>query len=182
MGGRTSGWRRWLQGALLAVFALDAGLAIARWRISVAASRQQLQLTALRLRAEVGALRSNMNRVEAVRRRMPQIAADCDRFYGNELLGPSQGYAALVADLGDVAQKAGLITSGVRFAQKNASEHGVTEVDITAVIEGSYGSLIRFINGLEQSRNFYVLDSLQLASSTGGQVKLNLRLHTYFRA
>lgn len=174
-------WKRWVQAALAVVFALDAGLAVARWRMSVTASEQQLQLTALRLRAEVGALRSNMNRAAAVRVRMPQIAADCDQFYAEELLGPGQGYAALVADLGDIATKAGLTTSGVRFEQKHSSEHGVTQVDISAVIEGDYGSLIRFIDGLERSKNFYVLDSLQLASSAGGQVKLNLRLHTFFR-
>jgi Tfp pilus assembly protein PilO len=174
-------WKRWVQAGLLVVFALDAGLAIARWHMSVTASQQQLQMRALRLRAEVAALRANMNRAAAVRARMPQIAADCDRFYTEELLGPSQGYAALVADLGDIATKAGLTTSGVRFEPKHTSEHGVTQIDVSAVIEGNYESLIRFVNGLERSKNFYVLDSLQLASSTGGQVKLNLRLHTYLR-
>ena len=175
------GWKRWLQVALVVLLAADAGLAIERWRMSVAASEQQLQLRAVRLRAEVAALRSNLNRAKDVQKGIPDIAQECDRFYNDQLLGPSQGYPALVADLGDIAQKAGLETRGVRFTQKNASKHGVTEVDATAVVEGNYDSLIRFINGLERSKNFYVLESLQLASSTKGRVKLNIRLHTYFR-
>jgi hypothetical protein len=178
---RRIGWKRWVQVALALLLAADAGLAIERWRMNVTASEQQLQLHAVRLRAEVAALRANLNKARSVQRGIPQIAGECDRFYAEQLLGPSQGYAALVADLGNIAQKAGLQTSGVRFAQKDSSEHGVTEVDATAVIEGNYDALIRFINGLERSKNFYVLDSLQLASSTKGQVKLNIRLHTYFR-
>lgn len=175
------GWKRWVQVALVVLLAADAGLAIERYRMSVAASEQQLQQRTVRLRAEVAALRLNLNRARDVEKGIPDIAKQCDRFYNEQLLGPSQGYAALVADLGNIAQKAGLETRGVRFTQKSASKHGVTEVDATAVIEGNYDALIRFINGLERSKNFYVLDSLQLASSTKGRVKLNIRLHTYFR-
>lgn len=181
MKGPLHAWKRTVQIALVVLFALDAGLAVERWRMSVTSSDQQLQMRTVRLRAEVAALRNNLNRAEEVRRHIPQIANESSRFYDEEFLGPSQGYAALVANLGTIAQRAGLETSGVRFQQKPGSKHGVTEVDATAVIEGSYGGLIRFINGLERSKNFYVLDSLQLASSTGGQVKLNIRLHTYFR-
>jgi hypothetical protein len=49
-------------------------------------------------------------------------------------------------------------------------------------VNGDYPSVVRFINGLERSNNFYVLDGLQLAESTAGNVKLNLRLRTYFRS
>mgnify|MGYP001608520988 FL=1 len=58
---------------------------------------------------------------------------------------------------------------------------GVTEVTVSATVEGDYVSVVRFINGLERSDNFYLLDSLGLASSTGGSIKLNLQLRTYFR-
>ncbi|HVB32879.1 MAG TPA: GspMb/PilO family protein [Patescibacteria group bacterium] len=181
MSGPGKGWKRWVQVALIVLFALDAGLAVERWRMSVTSSEQQLQLQVVRLRAEVGAMQANLSRAETVKRSIPRIAADSNRFYKQELLGPSQGYAELVADLGSIARSAGLQTTGVRFSQKPVAEHNVTEVDATAVIEGSYEGLIRFVNGLERSKNFYVLDSLELASSTGGQVKLNIRLHTYFR-
>jgi hypothetical protein len=47
--------------------------------------------------------------------------------------------------------------------------------------------VVRFINGLEHSGNFYVLDGLALAGSGSGSVgdmrlKLNLQLRTYFRS
>jgi hypothetical protein len=174
-------WKLWVQIGLAVLLVLDVGLAVERWRMNVAASEQQLQLRVVHLRAEVAALRSNLRHAEDVQSKIPQIATECDGFYDQQLLGPSQGYAALVTDLDGIARKAGLVTSGVRFDQKNATAHGVTQVDASAVIEGNYDALIRFINGLERSKNFYVLDSLELGSSTGGRVKLNIRLHTYFR-
>lgn len=178
--GKTN-WKRLVQIVLIVIFALDAGLAVELWRMSVTASAEQLQLESVQLRAEIAALQSNLKSAEAVKGGIPRVASQTDRFYNDDLLGPSQGYAALMNDLGSLAQTAGLQTSGVRFEQKPAAARGVTEVDATAVIDGSYEGLIRFINGLERSKNFYILDSLQLASSTAGQVKLNIRLHTYFR-
>lgn len=181
MSARFSRWKRGVLVALIAVFALDAGLAIERWRMSAASAQQQYQQRALRLRGEVAALRANLKRAEAVRKQMPDTAAQCNRFYNQQLLGSAQGYAALVADLDAIAEQAGLTTSNLRFDRKGSTQHGVSRVDANAVIEGSYDGLIHFIDGLEQSKNFYVLDSLQLGSITGGRVKLNIRLHTYFR-
>jgi hypothetical protein len=49
-------------------------------------------------------------------------------------------------------------------------------------MQGAYPSLVSFINGLERSKSFYLLDSLSLDSSTDGLLKLNLELRTYFRS
>ncbi len=181
MTGSRARWKLWVKVTLGVLLALDASLAVARWRLSVAASQQQLQFQEVNLRTQVAALEQQVARAEKVRGEIPQIQQQCNSFYQDEMLGPSQGYAALVTDLDGIAHSAGLVISGVQFSQKNASAHGVTEVDASPVIEGNYGALLRFIGGLERSKTFYVLDSLELASSAGGQVKLNIRLHTYIR-
>ena len=41
--------------------------------------------------------------------------------------------------------------------------------------------MIKFINGLEQSKNFYLLNDLHLTSANAGMIKLQLDLRTYFR-
>ena len=55
------------------------------------------------------------------------------------------------------------------------------QVDISTAVEGDYSSLISFLDKLEHSSNFYVLDSLELASSNQGKIRLNLQLRTFFR-
>ena len=58
----------------------------------------------------------------------------------------------------------------------------MVEIEISTVVDGDYASLVRFINGLEHSNNFYVLDNLALAAGSAGVLKLNLQLRTYFRS
>ena len=41
--------------------------------------------------------------------------------------------------------------------------------------------MIRFINGLERSKNFYLVDDLTLASANTGTIQLEITMHTYFR-
>jgi hypothetical protein len=55
------------------------------------------------------------------------------------------------------------------------------QIDIATAVEGDYESLVSFLNKLEHSDHFYVLDSLALASSSAGKLRLNLQLRTYFR-
>jgi hypothetical protein len=51
------------------------------------------------------------------------------------------------------------------------------------VVSGDYSSVVRFVNNLEHSDTFYVLDGLALAANgSGGQLRLNLQLRTYFRS
>ena len=57
----------------------------------------------------------------------------------------------------------------------------MVEVDIGATVDGEYSGIVRFINGLEHSDTFYVLDGLTLAAGSTGGLRLNLRLRTYFR-
>jgi hypothetical protein len=174
-------WKFWVRVAILVLFALDAALLIARWRMAATSSQQRLESQRLALKLETARLRANLTRVAQIQARLPQIGRDCDRFYEQDLLGMKNGYPALVGDLGKIASGAGLHASGVRFTQKDLKEHGVTEIEADTVIEGDYPALVRFINGLEQSKNFYLLDSLSLASSAPGRIKLNVRLRTYFR-
>jgi len=55
-------------------------------------------------------------------------------------------------------------------------------VDIGESIEGSYPSVVQFLDGLEHSHSFYVLDGLSLSSSRQSTLKLSLQLRTFFRS
>ena len=41
--------------------------------------------------------------------------------------------------------------------------------------------MIQFINGLEHSKNFYLLHALELDTSSSGIIRLKLGVRTYFR-
>lgn len=174
-------WKRWVQGVVALLLLLDLALVFAIWRAAESAPQAQRD-ERNRLVAQAKLMGADVGRAQAIRQRLPEKGRECDQFYAEELVSSSSGYSTLVADLGEIAGHAGLRTNLVGFKQKDLAERGVTEVRITAAVEGDYPSLIRFINGLERSKNFYLLDQLTLASSSTGGIKLNLELRTYFRS
>ncbi len=181
MNGTSQVWKKWTRWGLVILLLLDVALVVID-RSAAQSDAQQQRGQARRLQQQQGLLAKDVARADAIRSHVPELGGEGQRFYKDELLPSSLGYSAVVSDLGELAAHAGLRTSGVRFEQKPVSNRGVTEVQIGATVEGSYASLIQFINGLERSKNFYLLDNLSLASAASGTIRLNLSLRTYFRS
>ena len=174
-------WKSIIRWALAVVLLLDVALLVVNWRASAADPRElQRQLQAVKRQRDLYA--ADVDRAKAIRQSMPAVQRQGNEFFSQELRQASTGYSSIAADLGAIAKEAGLQTSNMTFRQREILNRGVIEVEVAAVVEGDYPRVVRFINGLERSRNFYVLDNLMLASSTGGSLKLNLQLRTYFRS
>jgi type IV pilus assembly protein PilO len=54
-------------------------------------------------------------------------------------------------------------------------------VEIDVDVSGDYQQLVRFINSLERSKTFFIVDDLELAGEQSGTVKLRIKLETYLR-
>jgi Tfp pilus assembly protein PilO len=173
-------WKKWVRIALAVVLAADALLVYANYSSTDAAARSAAaQLKGLR--EEHGLMKADVERVSGIRNRLSEVQRDADKFYAHEFLPEGTGYSAIIADLSKISKASGLGTRNVEFKERKLEARGVTEVTVSATVEGQYVSLVHFINGLERSSNFYLLDSLTLTSATAGNIKLNLQLRTYFR-
>jgi len=176
-----SEWKKWTGIVLIALLAVDVGLGVFLWRASqagpekMAVERDRLTLLSKQLKADV-------ERCEEIRSSMATAGIDADSFYRQTFLDRATGYSSIETDLNSIASSAGLRASGVTFKEKEIEDRGVTEVSMTTSVEGDYASIIKFINGLERSKNFYLLNSLHLASETQGGIKLDLQMRTYFRS
>jgi Tfp pilus assembly protein PilO len=188
----TMPWRtlkKWIIGALVIVFAADIALVYMRWQYtregeaSMRAERDRLEIQAKLLKADVA-------RGERIRASMTGVTKEYDSFYRSDFLSTADGYSAIESDLAALANKASVRSSGVTFDQKEVKGRGVEEIRISETVEGDYPSIIRFINGIEQSKYFYLLGDLKLDSAAGGTgnaasagsaIRLHLELRTYFR-
>ena len=181
IGRNSQRWKRWVSTAVVVVLLLDGVLFAINWRSGQMAPQNQRD-EAAKLKRQADLLTADITRAEALRRHLPDVRKNCAKFYSEQFLAVASGYSSVVSDLGELAGHAGLKTSGVSFRQKAVEKRGVVEVEISAAVEGDYPSLIHFINGLERSTNFYLLNNLTLASATTGGIKLQLELRTYFRS
>jgi Tfp pilus assembly protein PilO len=168
-------------GVALGVLLLaDVALVFVLWQ-AAREGPQAMRAQRDRLAAQAKLLKADVKRGEKIRESLPQIGKDCDAFYHDRFLGASGGYSAVEADLGELTAKAGLRTSGFSFKQKDVKDHGVTEIAIQTTVSGDYSAIIRFINDLEHSKNFYLLDNLRLESASTGGIHLSLDLRMFFR-
>ena len=178
---RLRGWKHVVRWTIVLVLVLDLVLIFLNWRSADSnpeTQKQELQ----RREIQNGLFRADVGRATAIRSELAKVQGESADFFARELRETSTGYSSVIGDVGEISKRAGLSATGVTFRQRDVGTRGVVEVVVVATVEGDYPSLVSFINGLERSDNFYVLDSLQLASSTGGNLKMNLQLRTYFRS
>ena len=89
-------------------------------------------------------------------------------------------YSAVLTELGQLAVKNHVLLSRVQYAQGKPRE-GVYEVRMDANLTGDYAPIVRFINGLERAKIFFIIDGIALSGQQNGIVSLRMRLTTYLR-
>ena len=167
---------RWV---LAVILLADVFLIGVRWRIDSSSHVQPGDLNRLGMLEKQ--YRADNTRLERFRTELPADEKEWDEFFTTHFHPAGAGYSAISEDLGDLSRTAGLRSDTISFHQHTPDARGLVEVDITTAVEGDYDSLVQFLNKLEHSENFYVLDSLALASSSLGKLRLNVQLRTYFR-
>jgi hypothetical protein len=167
---------RWFLGAL---FVADLALVAVNWDIAAAPRAPESALESLRQQRAL--LAADVARARQIRADLPAVAQQGDKFFHQQMAPAETGYSAVIENLGELAGAAGVRTDNVTFRQGTPDQRGVIEIETGATLSGDYARIVRFINGLERSDMFYVLDGLTLAAGSAGDLRLNLRLRTYFR-
>src|ERR1700730_6962148 len=125
--------------------------------------------------------RADNARLNKFRAELPADEKQWDEFFTTHFRPAGAGYSAVSEDLGQLSHSAGLRTDTISFHQHPPDARGLMEIEISTAVEGDYTSLVTFLDKLEPSDHFYVLDGLSLASANGGKIRLNIQLRTYFR-
>jgi hypothetical protein len=168
-----------IRGVLAVILIADALLIGVQWKLDSSPHVRPSDLN--RLGAMEKQYRADNTRLERFKTELPADEKQWDEFFTTHFHPAGAGYSAISEDLGDLSRSAGLRSDSISFRQHSPDARGLMQVDIATAVEGDYDSLIQFLNKLEHSENFYVLDSLALASSTVGKLRLNVQLRTYFR-
>ena len=103
------------------------------------------------------------------------------RFYAERL---PTSYSQIAAKLGVLATQDHVRLANVQYVQKPVAQVSVgqlTEVQMDASLSGDYRGLVEFLNGLERSRVFFLINGVTLTGQQSGTVNLRMRLTTYLR-
>ena len=111
-------------------------------------------------------------------KKMPQARRDIEGFYQDRFPG---GYSAISSGLEKVAAETGVKVSSEKYTQKESDVSDLQRVEIEADVSGDYLPLVRFVNSLERSKLFFIVDELELGGEQSGIVRLRIKLETYLR-
>lgn len=168
-----------VRGLLIFILVADAALLGIEWKLNGSPHVSANELG--RLEALEKQYRADNARLDRFKVELPADEKQWDEFFTTHFHPAGAGYSAISEDLGGLSRSAGLQSDSISFHQHSPDARGLMQVDINTAVEGDYDSLVKFLDKLEHSENFYVLDSLALASSNGGKIRLNVQLRTYFR-
>jgi type IV pilus assembly protein PilO len=71
--------------------------------------------------------------------------------------------------------------SGIKYEEKPAPVEDLRKLYIDIALSGDYLQEVKFINGLERDKMFFLIDGVTLGEQQGN-VRLQLKLETYLRA
>ena len=119
-------WKKWIGAALALLLAADIALAVFLVRSSREAPDEMRANRGLPGEPWSRLLKADVERGQKIRASLPQVGKDCQDFYQHSFLDNSIGYSSIESDLGAIAAKAGLKTSGFSFSRKDVKDRGVT--------------------------------------------------------
>ena len=170
---------------LVLLFGLDGVLAYHNANMS---SEDANPEQALKLQArQVSLVKADVDRATKIKARAPEIQKFFEQF--ETTLPPAgKGYSVISEEFDDIAKDTHAAVQDLKFRQKEIGGRNVDEVEIEATLSGEYGSIVKFLNRLQRSKNTYIVDSLGLdtentpgSQAPPGTVKVSLHMRSYFR-
>jgi len=180
---RRRGW--WVYFSLLAALVVaDTGV---YWFVVRPQEVTPLDAEALaELGRQVAQAEAEVTRLKRIEQALPTAGKDLSQFGARHFHAERTGSSALLAAFERAADDVGVRPGRVEFRSyelKDRSE--LVRMEIRTTVEGGYRNIVQFLETLERSANFYLVERLGLVASqargSGGDLQLSLKLSTYLR-
>lgn len=169
--------RKKLMPAVIALAVLD--LACVGYLFSPAGrSRQARQHDYDKMRQQLMAKQQEVLPTRGMDQKLKQASHDISGFYDGRF--PAE-YSQVSAELGKVAADNNVKLSAIKYEEKAAPIEDLRKLNIEIALSGDYLQEVKFINGLERDKMFFLINGVALGEQQQN-VRLQLKLETYLRA
>ncbi len=122
--------------------------------------------------------RQEVERVGDIDKKISLATQQIDSFYRDRL--PMRDSAVSDA-LGKLAADSGVKLEQVKYDPKDAAA-GLRPLEVDASLSGDYPQLARFLNSLERSQLFFIVDGVDFSGQQNNVVRLQMKLRTFLKA
>ena len=173
----TNVWRRrlWLWLPALALVVLNVAF-LSTYRFLLAGQAQlrasrveRAEKELLRLEADQAALEDLVYRAERNREKV-------EEFYSSWVATESEMLTQVIAEVKDLARRAGVESSSFQYPEEDLEDYELLRRSIAFTVTGRYSELRQFINLIELSDYFLMLEQVQLNDTGQGDSTVRVRL------
>lgn len=143
------------------------------------------------LDARLAALQNNLRAAELRLNKSRALAANMDksreegsRFLASYMTTRKHTYSTIDGEINQLASAAGMKVGDLNYALLDPIEGSgdLSMLTITANFEGGYAQLVKFVNMLDRSPRFLLIEGLQVAPQPKGDLlNVAVRLNTFVR-
>ena len=169
------GSRRKLQITIAAMVVVDL-VAVAVLFSPLVGSAESRRINMSQLSAELNKKTREVEPLRGFDKKIVLAKGQISQFYRDRFAARDSD---LTSELGKLASANGVRILQAKYKQEEPTGAGVAPVEIEGNFSGDYLQLIRFINALERSKQFFTVDSVSLAGESNGPVKLDVKMHSF---
>jgi len=173
--------RRWVRGGLMTLLVIDALFFFFSFRpMGMSFSQQNGELQSLR--DEAKGRRETVDRLRKIEGALSDSNRLGDQFYQTKFLPAETGFGTIMEEVDKLAVANGVHKGAVSYGVHEIKDRvDLEEVDIDTTLDGEYSKIVQFINHLEKSQLFLIVDSLGVSGGKGKMVSVSVKLLTLFR-
>ncbi len=138
---------------------------------------QALDVTLDQANAALEAARSRKAAAEQTLTGYKSTTADIQRIYNEVWSTPQRRLTSMILEIRDLENRSRMVPRSTSFTQQvEKKEFGTRAMTMNFMVRGTYAQVRQFINLLELSQNFVVIDQIMLADPTDETQLLNLNI------
>ena len=166
-------------GTLLVLNLVAAGFAFHWWGDSPNSLESRIEDT----RRQMVAALSQLNRTKAVASKLTLASAQGGTFISTYMTPRKGTYSAIYKELNQMATTAGVKMKDTTYSYEPVEgSASLSQLTITTGYEATYPNLVKFVNLLDKSPRFLIIESLQAAPQPStGILQVTIKLDTFVR-
>jgi Tfp pilus assembly protein PilO len=114
---------------------------------------------------------------------LQKAQTDLQMIYNEKLSQKKTGVTEIRQELEELADSVNVSRSDVNYDYDVLPEFGLRHFTLSVPVEGAYRDIRRFINGIERSQHFLILEQVNLSAEkkSSDNLIMNFKLSTYLR-
>ena len=134
------------------------------------------------MRTQYGRDTQQLHRVKALMSKIGKAYQEQDKFISAYFMERRTASSTILTEIGDNANKSGLKARDHSFViEPVEGADNLSMMTINANYEGSYSDLVQFVNLIDRSQRFLIIDYIQASPQQNGLLAVRFKLNTFVR-